>query len=331
MIKNLWYAVLSSEQVPRNKPVGFMRLGERMVFWRDDAGKAHCFFDKCAHRGASLALGDIVDGHVRCPFHGLEYDVTGRCVKIPANGRNAPVPEAFKMRSYLVHEAYGWIFIWWGDGAPTPAEPMFFDDLKGFKHWATVQDPWDNHYTRVAENQLDVAHLPFVHRTTIGRGNRTLIEGPGFQWKADDLFFVYVYNRLDDGRKPRSVDEVPVPDPTRDYKLEFILPNMWQNRISDKLRIAAAFVPVDEEHAILYLRWYQSFMLIPPFSWIIDGFGLIMSLVIAHQDRRVVNTQLPKGDGIGKGETLFPGDKPIMEFRRRRQALRQRPGSEVSN
>ncbi len=184
---------------------------------------------------------------------------------------------------------------------------MFFDDLKGFKHWATVQDPWDNHYTRVAENQLDnVAHLPFVHKTTIGRGNRTLIEGPGFQRKADD------------GRKPRSVDEVPVPDPTRDYKLEFILPNLWQNRI------AAAFVPVDEEHAILYLRWYQSFMLVPPFSWLIDAFGLVMSLVIAHQDRRVVNTQLPKGDGIGKGETLFPGDKPIMEFRRRRQALRAR-------
>jgi phenylpropionate dioxygenase-like ring-hydroxylating dioxygenase large terminal subunit len=107
MIKNLWYAVLSSEQVPKNKPVGFMRLGERLVFWRDDTGKAHCFYDKCAHRGASLALGDIIDGHVRCPFHGLEYDVTGRCVKIPANGKNAPVPEAFKMRSYPVHEQYG--------------------------------------------------------------------------------------------------------------------------------------------------------------------------------------------------------------------------------
>jgi hypothetical protein len=26
----------------------------------------------------------------------------------------------------------------------------------------------------VIENQLDVAHLPFVHHNTIGRGNRTL-------------------------------------------------------------------------------------------------------------------------------------------------------------
>jgi phenylpropionate dioxygenase-like ring-hydroxylating dioxygenase large terminal subunit len=173
-------------------------------------------------------------------------------------------------------------------------------------------------------NQLDVAHLPFVHRTTIGRGNRTLIEGPGFEWKDDSLFLVYVYNKLDDGSKPRTPEEVPVPDPSRDYKLEFILPNLWENRIGDKVRVAAAFVPVDEEHAILYLRWYQSFMTIPPFSWLVDAAGLVMSRVIAHQDRRVVNTQLPRGDGTGSGELLFPGDKPIMEFRKRRIALRKK-------
>ena len=61
MIRNLWYAVLESKEIPKNEPVGFTRLGERMIFWRDEAGVAHCFFDKCAHRGASLALGDIVD------------------------------------------------------------------------------------------------------------------------------------------------------------------------------------------------------------------------------------------------------------------------------
>lgn len=32
MIKNLWYAVLESKEIPKNKPVGFMRLGERLMF-----------------------------------------------------------------------------------------------------------------------------------------------------------------------------------------------------------------------------------------------------------------------------------------------------------
>ncbi len=324
MIRNLWYAVLESKEIPRKKPVGFLRLGERLVFWRDETGVAHCFFDKCAHRGASLALGDIVDGHARCPFHGLEYDPSGRCVKIPANGRDAPVPKEFQMLSYPVYENWGWVFIWWGESKPEPAEPPFFEDLKDFKHFASLQDPWHNHYSRVAENQLDVAHLPFVHRTTIGRGNRTLVEGPGLEWKDNDLFFVYVYNARDEGQKPRTPEQVPVPDTTRDYKLEFMLPNLWENRIGDKVRIAAAFVPVDGEHAILYLRWYQSFMTLPPFSWIVDALGLVMSRVIAHQDRRIVETQVPRGDGIGTGENLFPGDRPIMEFRKRRIALRKR-------
>ena len=324
MIKNLWYAVLESREIPRDKPVGFLRLGERMVFWRDDDGKARCFFDRCAHRGASLALGDIVDGHARCPFHGLEYDAAGRCVRIPANGKNAPVPEAFRMRSYPVFEGWGWVFIWWGEKLPDPAEPPYFDDLKDLKRWGSVQDPWDNHYTRVAENQLDVAHLPFVHHNTIGRGNRTLVEGPGMEWVSDSLFFQYVYNKVDDGSVPRGPDEVPVPDPDRDYKLEFILPNLWENRISDKLRVTAAFVPVDEEHTILYLRFYPVFMPWPPLAWLIGRLGNFMNLVIAHQDRRIVNTQLPKADGTGKGENLFRGDKPIMEFRRKRQELRKR-------
>ncbi|OHD27480.1 MAG: hypothetical protein A2Y38_09240 [Spirochaetes bacterium GWB1_59_5] len=324
MIQNLWYAVLESKEIPRKRPVGFMRLGERLIFWRDCEGKAHCFFDRCAHRGASLALGDIVDGHARCPFHGLEYDATGRCVKIPANGRNAPVPAAFQMRSYPVFEGWGWIFIWWGEGQPDPAEPPYFEDLKEFTRWGSVQDPWDNHYTRVAENQLDVAHLPFVHHNTIGRGNRTLVEGPGVEWVSDKLFFQYVYNKVDDGSTPRGPDEVPVPDPDRDYKIEFLLPNLWENRISDKLRVTAAFVPVDEEHTILYLRFYPIFMPVPGLSWLISALGGLMNLVIAHQDRRIVNTQVPKSDGIGKGENLFRGDRPIMEFRKKRQELRKR-------
>jgi len=321
MIQNLWYAVLESRQIPRSTPVGFMRLGERMVFWRDQTGAAHCFFDRCAHRGASLALGDLIEGHVRCPFHGLEYDSSGRCVRIPANGKNAPVPPAYAMRSYPVFEGWGWIFIWWGTEDPHPAEPPYFEDLKEFRRWDSVQDHWDNHYTRVAENQLDVAHLPFVHHNTIGRGHKTLVEGPGVQWVSDSLFFQYVYNKVDDGSIPRGPDEVPVPDPDRDYKLEFILPNLWENRISDKLRVTAAFVPVDEDHTILYLRFYPIFMPLPGLSWLVGKLGSLMNLVIAHQDRRIVNTQLPKSDGIGTGENLFRGDKPIMEFRKKRQEL----------
>jgi phenylpropionate dioxygenase-like ring-hydroxylating dioxygenase large terminal subunit len=323
MIRNLWYAVLESNEL-KGEPLGVTRLGERLVFWRDAAGAPICFYDRCAHRGAALALGKIHGDIIQCPFHGLEYDATGRCVKIPANGENAPVPPRFMMTRYPAHEAFGIIWIWWGKDPPAslPA-PAFFDDLKGMKVWGTVRDPWDNHYTKVLENQLDVVHLPFVHHNTIGRGNKTLVEGPGLEWKNDTMFFHYVYNRVDDGSKPRSPREVPVPDPTRDYKLECILPNMWQNHISEKVRVLGLFVPVDETHTLLYLRFYQSFMTVPGLRRLVCTLAGRFNLIVAHQDRRVVNTQIPKGDGIGKGELLIQGDHPIMQFRNKRIELRK--------
>jgi len=323
MIRNLWYVVLESKELD-SVPVGVTRLGERLVFWRDASGTARCLFDRCAHRGAALALGKVCEsGSIQCPFHGLEYDSTGRCVRIPANGRDAPVPPEFKMRFYPTHEEFGIIWIWWGDDPPVNlAPPSFFDDLKTMRSWRTVMDPWDNHYTRVLENQLDVVHLPFVHHNTIGRGNQTLVEGPGLEWRADTLFFVYPYNKKDDGSKPRGPSEVPVPPVDREFKLELIFPNIWENYIAKKMRILGLFVPVDETHTLLYLRVYQSFMKLPLLKQFVDWIMCRYSLVIAHQDRRVVNTQLPKGDGIGKGELLIRGDYPIMEFRKKRMELR---------
>lgn len=326
MIREEWYVVLESHEVKEGRPVGFLRMGERMVFWRDRDGKVVCHVDKCAHRGSSLVPGKVMDGcTVQCPFHGLEYDATGRCVLIPANGRAEAVPEGFRLRTYPTHEDHGFIWIFWGEGQPK-GWPKFFDDIptsgpKGMAY-STVQDPWKNHYSRAIENQLDMAHLPFVHHNTIGKGNRTVVDGPGLM-QVEEGFFVYVYNRLDDGSPRRTSEEVPVPDPARDYKLEFRFPNLWENRISEKLRVLAAFAPVDEGNCILYLRFYQSFLRLPLLRSLVGFMGKRLNLIIAHQDRRIVETQLPRGDGIGTGEQLFPGDLPIMEYRKMRVAARK--------
>ena len=95
MIPNQWYVLMESKQV-KDKPVGVTRMGNKMVFWRDGEGKVSCLRDRCPHRGVELSKGMVLDGHLQCPFHGFEYDASGRCVLIPANGRNAPVPRASK-------------------------------------------------------------------------------------------------------------------------------------------------------------------------------------------------------------------------------------------
>jgi phenylpropionate dioxygenase-like ring-hydroxylating dioxygenase large terminal subunit len=322
VIPNKWYVVLDSSQV-RERPIGVTRMGEKLVFWRDRAGELSCLRDRCVHRGVQLSKGRVVsNGHLQCPFHGFEYDATGRVVKIPANGQTAPVPERFKVHSYPTYEAHGLIWIWWGEDPPADLEPpLFFEDIDEQFSYGTAHDPWDAHYSRVIENQLDVVHLPFVHYNTIGRGCRTLVEGPGVEWVDENRFNVYVYNKVDDGTRPRTPDQVPVPNPDNEFKLEFIFPNLWENHISREVRVVAAFVPVDNEHTVLYLRFYQKFVTWPLLGRLFSRLAMPFNLRIAHQDRRVVVTQRPKASTLKGGEKLIQGDRPIVEYRRRRQEL----------
>jgi phenylpropionate dioxygenase-like ring-hydroxylating dioxygenase large terminal subunit len=320
MIRNQWYVVLESSEVGTH-PVGVTRLGEKMVFWRDQAGVVQAAVDRCPHRGVALSFGEIHSGHLQCPFHGFEYDSAGKCVLIPANGRNGIIPNAMRLNTYPAYEAHGLIWLWWGTPASEelPA-PEFFDNLDNTFAYGSAHDPWNAHYSRVIENQLDVVHLPFIHRNTIGRGNRTIVDGPVVEWKGDKMLYTYVFNRVDDGTLPRKPSELS-PKEATSVHLEFIFPNLWQNYINEKVRILAAFVPVDNEHTILYLRFYQKFIRLPLLGQLVARLAMPSNVFIAHEDRRVVVTQQPKASGIKIGEILIQGDLPIIEYRRKRAAL----------
>jgi phenylpropionate dioxygenase-like ring-hydroxylating dioxygenase large terminal subunit len=320
MIRNQWYVVWESSEVVAH-PIGVTRLGEKMVFWRDQTGKVCAAVDRCPHRGVALSAGEICNEHLQCPFHGFEFDSSGQCILVPANGRNGVIPNAMRLNTYPTYEAHGLIWLWWGKPAPEelPA-PEFFDNLDETFYYGSARDPWDAHYSRVIENQLDVVHLPFIHRNTIGRGNRTLVDGPVVEWKGDKMLYTYVFNRVDDGTPPQKPSQLS-PKSATSVHLEFIFPNLWQNYISEDVRILAAFVPVDEEHTLLYLRFYQKFMRLPILGKLVAQLAMPSNVYIAHEDRRVVITQQPKASGLKIGEILIQGDLPIIEYRRKRAAL----------
>jgi phenylpropionate dioxygenase-like ring-hydroxylating dioxygenase large terminal subunit len=318
MIYNQWYIILESKELKRGKSLRIKRLNIDLVLWRDEENKACCIADKCCHRGASLSCGKIVGGNLECPFHGFLYDKSGRVTCIPANGRNTAVPAVFKVSSYKITDAYGFIWMWWGDEDKDNSEPFFFKELSAFS-WSGLKDLWNVHYSRAIENQLDVVHLPFVHRTTIGRGNKTLVNGPVVTLE-DDLLTFYVNNVTDDGQTaPLKAEEMK--DYTRLFRLQFHYPNIWQNFISEKIRAFAAFVPVDEENTIIYIRYYQNLIRIPLLKGLMNFVGKISSLIILRQDKRVVLSQIPKKSTLKMGENLIPGDSPIIEYRKRREEL----------
>lgn len=318
MVRDQWYVVLESKEVTA-KPVGVTRMGEKMVFWRNKHGKVFAAVDHCPHRGAALSMGKIKEDHLQCPFHGFEFDNSGACVLIPANGKHFTPPSKMKLVVYPTFEAHDWIWIWWGENPPAELpEPEYFDNLDSSFIDHTVQDHWTTHYSRVIENQLDVVHLPFIHGKTIGRGGRELVDGPVVEWQGDKMLYTYVFNRVDDGVAPKKPNELS-PKPKNKSHLEFIFPNLWQNYISENLRVIAAFVPIDDENSILYLRYSQNFIRIKGLRKLVSMLGGPLNLYIAHEDRRVVITQRPKRSAVKMDEVLIQGDLPIIEYRKKRE------------
>ncbi len=323
MIPNQWYVILTSREVRKGKLVGVKRLGENLVVWRDGKGELGCLIDACVHRKVQLSYGKLAGDTVECPFHGFRYDRTGKVVEIPANGKCAAVGERYRAKSYPVREKYGFVWIFWGDRTNDLPEIPFFENLLDPK-FKTIdfKDYWNAHYSRIIENQLDVVHLPFVHYNTIGRGHQTLVNGPLLTVIDENRFEVRIDNRTDDcSEKPKKPDEVGYLKDAK-FRLEFRFPHLWQNHIDEKLRILIAFVPVDDEHTILYLRNYQKIVRLPLLAGL---FNLLMKAgdyVVAHQDRRVVETQRPFPSSYKSDEKLIQGDHPIVHYRKRREELK---------
>jgi phenylpropionate dioxygenase-like ring-hydroxylating dioxygenase large terminal subunit len=322
MIPNQWYAILESTEVKHGKITGVTRMGEKLVAWRDSHGQVTVMSDKCPHRGVALSAGKIIDDCIQCPFHAFEFDITGACKLVPANGRKAEPPKALHVHIYAAREEHGFIYIWWGEPKGDLPPVPWFESIGDDMVFTTLKDRWANHYSRAIENQLDVVHLPFVHHNTIGRGKKTLVNGPVTKeaslWPGDHLINLWVYNELDKGQKPKRASEMPAPD--RRPFLQFRFGNLWQNWIADAIRVVIAFAPVDNENTMMYIRYYHT-VRFPVLRQLYGWIGSLANLIIERQDRRVVVTQRPYRSDLGLGEILIPGDSPVVTYRKRRQEL----------
>ena len=324
MIWNQWYAILESSELKKGKLIGVVRMGERMVLWRNKKNEPVCLKDRCAHRGVALSAGKLVcnNEEVQCPFHGLQFNSYGKCTVIPSRGETAQVPSNFKVDSFITREEHNFVWIWWGDTQEEYPDLPWFDDVDDKFHYFTLKDPWKTHYSRCIENQLDVAHLWLVHHNTIGRGNRKVSDGPYVEF-SDYLEKVWVANRKENGEISILPKDMAKPNYTGIIRFRF--PSIWQNRFSEKARIIIAFVPVDDNNTILYLRFIHKITRIPIFRGMISLLGRAFSKIIAHQDRRVVETQIPKRTELKMkdGDNLFPADYPIVVYRKIREELKQ--------
>ena len=318
MIPDQWYAVLESKEVPAAKPKAFRRLGQDLVFWRDGAGNLSVMPDRCPHRSAQLSLGKVVNGNIECPFHGFQFNTAGQIQLIPANGRNGNKPAAFQCHSYPVREVHGIVWLW--NGPPREQYPSlpWFPELDALTNVGSFQATWDTHYTRAIEGMLDVSHLPFVHRKTIGRRNATLVNGP-YTTLENGRMLVWYDNQPDAGLPALKPTEMP--PPAHDPMLHFNFPNVWHIRLGAKMRILNLIVPVDDENTVIYSRTYQGFVRMPVLRKLTDAWFNLFNRYVLNEDYGVARSQRPKKSDLHIGELFIPADRPIALYLQHRRKL----------
>src|ERR1051325_6123530 len=123
MLRRYWHPIALSREL-KNRPVKRRLLGEDLVLFRDDRGRAGLLTLRCAHRGTSLEFGHIEDGGLRCCYHGWLYDVEGRVLEQPGEPEGSTFREALRQAAYNVRELAG-IFFAYPGAEPAPLLPRY--------------------------------------------------------------------------------------------------------------------------------------------------------------------------------------------------------------
>lgn len=159
-----WWPLAPSTALVATRPLARRLLGVPIVLFRDRDGAPRALRDLCPHRHAPLSAGAVIDGEVRCPYHGWRFDAAGRCRHIP--GLAAPLRGGALVDAFECQEAHGLVWVQLAPGTDAPQGPSpTATALDRFLMQATAVGD----LAAVAENFLDGAHTHFVHPGLVRR------------------------------------------------------------------------------------------------------------------------------------------------------------------
>lgn len=165
VLKRFWYPVFPVAELAEG-PKPFQLLGESLVVWLTSENRPAAARDRCCHRSAKLSLGQVIDGHLTCAYHGWQFDVAGTCVKVPQlNGDK--ISPSYKIHSYPCQERYGYVWVCLGE--PLTDIPVIPEaNSSNYRLIPEFYETWNCAGLRVMENEMDMAHPTFVHTGTFG-------------------------------------------------------------------------------------------------------------------------------------------------------------------
>lgn len=161
-----WYVAAWSRDIGTSLTAQTI-LGQQILLYRTSGGDIVALENRCAHRHVPLSAGHLVGDQVECAYHGLRYNRDGICTRVPSQER---VPGKARVKAYPIVERYGWVWIWMGAAEDADASKIPDFSRNSDQNFAATGGTKLVHanYELITDNLMDLSHVGFVHRETIG-------------------------------------------------------------------------------------------------------------------------------------------------------------------
>ncbi|HET9588836.1 MAG TPA: Rieske 2Fe-2S domain-containing protein [Anaerolineales bacterium] len=299
---NGWYAFGMSDELAPGKLLARKFMGQEVVVFRTDLGKAYAVDAYCPHLGAHFGYGGSVHGEVlQCPFHGFQFNGQGTCVR---TGYDTPIPPSARLRTWHLREQDGLLLLYFHSRNEDPAWEVPCLGTTGWTRLIYKSFVLHDHPQETTENSVDLGHFSPVHRY---RDLRVLKE---FESAGPHLSTACAVKRA---LKILGVEwtEFDFEFETQIYGLGYSLVNVYVPRIRLTARLWVLPTSIDEDRVVLRLalraKSWQSPLgaLLSPLiaSFVLRGFAHDASqdFPIWEHKRYTNLPALAKGDGpIGK-------------------------------
>jgi nitrite reductase/ring-hydroxylating ferredoxin subunit len=307
-----WFRVATSEELPRGGVEVVQINGRELVAFRDDDGLVAVVDPVCPHMGAHLGHGGrVVDGALRCPFHGLRFGTDGACVgtEYPGNPR-----VKLALRTWPVHEQLGCIFVHVGHQGAPPSWRLPDYEAKGWTRPVTKVLTLKGHVQDVAENAVDFGHFAAVHEYSKLEDPQLSIDGPhmhskfGFSRRNPLFPWGEVHSVFDTEVHGLglSVTDLRSPKLGIHYRVLLTATQLDADTMSFGIGVSSETPPAFVPQALraLPLPWGAAAR-----AQIKLIHGIIVSDVL--QDKEIWEHRTPM-----ETPSLIPGDGPIAKYRR---------------
>ncbi|MBT2489697.1 aromatic ring-hydroxylating dioxygenase subunit alpha [Streptomyces sp. ISL-96] len=198
-VRDQWYVAAYGREVGREL-LGRTVLGEPILLYRTEDGRAVAMAERCVHRRFPLSQAPSrLDGdRVVCGYHGFTYGPDGGCVFVPGQQR---IPRTARLKTYPVIEQDSFVWVWIGDREPgdtvSPRAPWM--DSPAYTV-VSGMEPIDGDYGLLVDNLMDLSHETYLHGGYIGTPE--VAETPITTEADDKAGIVYVSRHMDDAECP---------------------------------------------------------------------------------------------------------------------------------